>query len=208
MKQASACVLYLCILGSAWAQPGDAQASADIAGARRQIEESRSHETARFDAMDAQCQTRFAVNDCLRTSQTQRRAAMTDLRKREANLNEKERRQRGQDQVQRAEQKAQERREQDQEVTDAHAARLAQQAQKQSTQDEKRAANRNIALNPPPPKTPPAKPQAGPLPAQQAANRSEYERRQAEARQHKLELDKRNAEKTGKPASTLPLPAN
>lgn len=195
-----------CLCGVAAAQPVDAQTSNDIANARRQIEDIRSRETSRFDAVDAECKTRFAVNDCLRASQTKRRAVMSDLRKQEASLNERERMQRGQEQTERAAQKAKERQQQDQDVAAAHAERLAEQAQKQRELEEKRAANKNTVASPSGKASAAAKPAAGPAPAQQAANRSDFERRQAEASKHKLELEKRNAEKTGKPASALPVP--
>lgn len=198
--------MWCCTGCIAVAQPVDLQTPSDIAGARRQIEEVRSRETSRFDAADADCKTRFAVNDCLRNSQTQRRAAMAELRKQESSLHALERQQRGQEQTQRVAQKAKERQQQDQEVADAHATRIAEQAQKQSDQQEKRAANKNIALNPSAKASETAKSPAGPAPAQQAANRSAYEQRQVEALQHKQELEKRNVEKTGKPASALPLP--
>lgn len=206
MKRLLLPVVLFCLGCGVMAQPVDVQTPADIAGARRQIEDVRSRETSRFDAADAECKTRFAVNDCLRTSQTKRRAVMADLRKQEASLNARERQQRGQEQTERAAQKAKERQQQDQDVADAHAARLAEQTQKQSEQQEKRAANKNIAANPSAKASAAAKSPAGPAPAQQAANRSDYERRQAEALQHKQELDKRNAQKTGKPATALPLP--
>lgn len=202
------CLLLMCaiVANGVLAQPADAQSDSDIALQRQQIAEIRSRETARFDAADAVCRTRFAVNDCLRGSQTQRRAVLSDLRKQEAVLNERERVQRGLEQNARAAQKAQEQSDREKEVAEAHTQRIAEQKQKQDEQTQKRIANKNIALQSPAKSPSDAKKPAGPEAAQQSANRSDFERRQAQAQQRKLELEKRNAEKTGKPATALPVP--
>lgn len=173
---------------------------------RQEIQAIRQRETARFDAADAQCQSRFAVNDCLRASQSSRRAVISDLRRQEAKLNEAERAQRGAEQLEISRKKALERAQQEKDVAAANAANLEAQAQKQSEQATKREANRNVPLNNSgsAPKIPNAP--SGPAPTQQVTNRADYERRQAEAQQHRTDMQKRQAEKAGKSPSSLPVP--
>jgi len=216
MRHAFFPILLLSWMGTAFSQTASmqaggsetatAQAAGELQAKRLEIESVRARETARLDAADAKCQTRFAVNDCLRVSQLERRTVMTDLRKQESRLNELERSRRGAEQVELSRKKALEHAQQKQEADAAHAANLEAQAQKQKEQAQKREANRSIptdraASSPPVPNAP-----TGPSSAEQASNRADFERRQAEAQEHRSELQKRQREKTGKPASTLPVP--
>jgi hypothetical protein len=178
----------------------------DFSAKRLAIEKLRQRETARFDAADAQCQIRFAVNDCLKSSQTSRRAVMSDLRRQEARLNEIERARRGAEQVEQAKQKELERAQRDKEVTAAHADNLAAKEQKQREQLQKSEANRNVPPNHSGGAQPLIKAPSGPSPAAQAANRAEYDRRQAEGQQHRMDSQKRQSDKAKKPASSLPVP--
>ena len=173
---------------------------------RQEIEATRQREAARFDTADAECQKRFAVNDCLRSSQTSRRAVMADLRRQEATLNELERAQRGADQIEASRKKALERAQQDKDMAAAQAANREAQAQKQSEQAKKQEANRNVPLNHSGSSSQVPKAPSGPAPIEQATNRADYQRRQAEAQQHRIDLQKRQAEKAGKPPSGLPVP--
>lgn len=209
MRQLPAALWCLACLLAVGAQAGNAAPTPDtlnpeqIAARRKEIEETRARESRRFDAMDAECRTRFAVNDCLRDSQAQRRSVMAPLRSQENRLNDMERAQRAADQIRSTEQKAAERRQRDQEVADAHAAQLAAQAQRRKELEDRRMEHASRPT-PQPPKA--AKSPSGPGPQQQAANRAALESRRAQAEQRKRELEKRRQEKTGKPASSLPVP--
>jgi hypothetical protein len=182
------------------------QLPGDFNAKRQEIEMVRKRETARFDAADAQCQTRFAVNDCLSASQTKRRAVMSDLRRQEAHLNEIERARRGAEQLEISKQKALERAQLEKDVASSHAANVEAQAQLQSEQAQKREANRNVPANHAGSGHPEPNAPTGPGPAEQATRRTDYERRQAEARQHRIDAEKRQKDQAAKPASSLPVP--
>ncbi len=206
MKRVLAFLLAMGMMVPGIAQTDAAQAADDVGARRQEIEVARQRETARFDAADAQCRSRFAVNDCLRVSQTQRRSVMADLRKQEVRLNEQERAQRGAEQVELTKKKLLERNQQDKDLEAAHAANLEARAQKEKDLADKREANRNVpASHPAVASSAPHSP-AGPVPAERAANRAEFERRQAQAQQRREDVQRRQSEKTGAPASSLPVP--
>jgi hypothetical protein len=209
MRKTIVALVFMGIVPMAWAQPdpnNPVQGSSSASLERQRIAATRAQETARFDALDAECRTRFAVNDCLKTTQSQRRALMSDLRRQDAILDDRERNQRGADQIKRTEQKAQERQQKEQEVANSRAENLAAQADKQRELDDKRAANKNIATGSSAGASAPVRATSGLTPEQRAANRASLESRQAQAEKHRQELARQQSEKTGNPPSTLPVP--
>jgi hypothetical protein len=216
MKRASLLLLAACFTALVGAQsvdiaprssPADPLLLPDDFNAKRQeIEATRKSEMTRFDTADAQCRTRFAVNDCLSASQTKRRAVMSDLRRQESRLNEMERARRGAEQMELSKKKAMERDQLEKDVAANHAASVEAQAQKQSEQAQKREAKRNVPANHVGTSQVVPNAPSGPATAQQAVSRADYERRQAEAQDHRIDAQKRQNEKAAKPASTLPVP--
>ena len=209
MKSSVVALLGICLLTQAWSQsvPNDPiQGLSSLSQERQRIATTRAQETERFDALDAECRKRFAVNDCLQKTQSQRRAVMADLRRQDASLDDSERLKRGADQVRRAEQKALEHQQKEQEVANAHAENLAAQADKKRELEDKRAANQKIAASSSAGASSPARSTSSLTAEQRAANRANLETRQAQAQQHRQDLARQQAEKTATPASSLPVP--
>lgn len=73
---------------------------------RRRIEVTRSGLQAGFQAEDALCHQKFAVNSCLAEVDGRRRQAMADLRRQDIALNERERKLKGAQQLRKIEEKA------------------------------------------------------------------------------------------------------
>lgn len=205
MRRAHLLGLCLAVSSSLWAQ--DAPLAAVDGAAFEQIEDSRARANAALDAQEAACYRRFAVSGCLKEVQTSRRAMLATFRLREAELHEREFAQRGVQQRARVQQKAQEQQQRQAELRDAgagtgaeasHAEKLQAQTDKQTEHAAK--ARQSVASSPVAAALP-----AGPTAAEQAANRENYARKQADAELKRQQIAKRLA---GKVAAPLPLPAH
>ena len=168
----------------------------------QRIEDARLREGANFDAQEAACYERFAVNDCLKKVQIKRIAVMAELKRQEARLHGRERNQQGVEALERIEQKALERQQKQDENQGQDAVDRAQ--EKLLEQQDKRAEHAAKAASGPDSVSVPVP--AGPTAAEQAEARASYERKQAEAQKKREDVFKRQAEKVGKPAMPLPVP--
>jgi colicin import membrane protein len=92
-------------LGAAMAQ-SPAQEKDSNALERSKIAAERARLEAGFQAEEAACKSRFAVNACLQEIRPRRNAAMADLRRQDLLINEAERKARGADQIQKTEDKS------------------------------------------------------------------------------------------------------
>ena len=92
-------------LGAAMAQ-SPAQEKYSNALERSKIAAERARLEAGFQAEEAACKSRFAVNACLQEIRPRRNAAMADLRRQDLLINEAERKARGADQSQKTEDKS------------------------------------------------------------------------------------------------------
>ncbi len=195
-------VALLVLAGIAVAQGDAVQGLDSIASERDRIANQRQQETRRFDAMDAECTTRFAVNDCIRSTQSQRRAMLLELRRQEAILDDAERMQRGQEALRRTEQKAREREERDAQAAGADGLkaqqeRLVEQADKQKRHAEIPQGAASQEKNP--------ATQADQ--ADRAAARNAYEAKLIEAKNRKLAAEQRASERAKSNApKALPVP--
>lgn len=195
--------LVACCLCVVWATGG----AAEMQG----IEHIRARETAVLDAQEAACYQRFAVSGCLQEVQSRRRAMLASLRRQEATLHEKELAERGAEQRLRSRQKAEERQAQQAQLLadQADAGSAEQQAHKLQVQKDKQAehAAQAARLGASSARAAGVVTQAGGLTlADEAANRSSFARKQAQAEQKRQELARRLADKGGKSAAPLPLP--
>jgi colicin import membrane protein len=191
------------LAGALWLAFGVAFAAEDNTAAYQRIDAERAGATAAFDAEDADCTQRFAVSGCLKNVQSRRRAKLAELRRQESALREADLASQAQEQRQSAAQKALEHQQWDAEQGTNNAAAHAD--EKLREQDQKRAAHAARASGPA--AQPASIPRtSGPTPAEQAANRASYARKQQEAEKKRQELARRMADKTGKPAAPLPLP--
>jgi hypothetical protein len=188
-------ILLGALLGSgaiASAQGDAVQGLDSIARERERIATQRQQESSRFDAMDAECRTRFAVNDCLGSAQSQRRAMVLEFRRQEAILDGAERMQRGQEALRRTEQKALEREDRDSHAASANGLQAQQELAHEQVDKQKRHAEIPLGA---------ASQQknavAQPSAADRAAARSAYEAKLTEAKNRKQAADQRAREKAG-----------
>jgi hypothetical protein len=206
MKRLALGLLCLCCILSAGAQTQTHSQVSETAPVNSEdyqhIEAVRVREGANFNAQDAACYERFAVNDCLKKVQTKRRALMADLKRQESALHSRERHQQGVDALGRIEQKSIDRQQRQEEIETGDGAGRAQ--DKVHEQQDKQAEQAAKAASGSAPVAAPAP--TGPSVAEQAEARASYERKLADAENKRQEMIKRQAEKGGKPAKSLPLP--
>ena len=205
MMRAIFALTLAALCGVALAQNDALQGLSSVSAERAAIESSRASESAKFDALEAECYQRFAVNSCLSEVQSQRRAMLGETKRREQVLNDAERMQRGAAQIRLNEEKAQEKLQKD--IEAARTDNAAAQIERQKAQDSKRLDHANAA------KTASSAPLTQPAPAapvDNAAARSEYERKQQDAIKRRADAEKRQSEKAAasasKPIKPLPIP--
>lgn len=205
MRRALLCCMGLAWVVAVWAQDAPPQGLEGVAAEFEGIQATRARETAALDAEEAACYQRFAVSGCVKEVQSRRRAMLANLRRQEATLHERESAQRGAAQRARSQQKAADKKLQDAQLLADHSGDDA--AQKLPVQHEKRAEYATRTPQPSASVTSTAASQAGaPTPAEQAANRNSFARKQADAQKKRQEIAKRLADKGGKSAAPLPLP--
>ena len=194
----------LCLCGpvALWAQTQPIPVGQVAAEEYQSIEAVRLREGALLDAQEAECYQRFAVNDCLKKVKSRRIALMADLKRQENQIHARERRLQGAEALERANQKALDRQQKQQESQAGDGALRTQ--EKLQAQQEKQAEHAARAASDLAPVSPGAP--AGPTPEEQAQSRTRYESKQANAEKKRLEMGKRLAEKSGKPAKPLPVP--
>jgi colicin import membrane protein len=99
------CCVFFLLLGLIG--PIDAQTTAEGSDAERQrIVAERNRLQADLIAEDAACYKKFFVNSCLGEVDERRRAALSQLRRREVAINDQERKIRGEEQIRKTEEKA------------------------------------------------------------------------------------------------------
>ena len=206
MKRLAALGLFaLCAGMPLWAQDHVAAAAGTPDAAEfERIQARRERESASFDAQEADCYQHFAVSACVNNVQTKRRAVLAELRREEALLHERESAQRGAEQLRLTAQKARDRLQQDvgssaQSAADTLADRLQTQQDKRQAHASKAAASAAAQG-----RTVPAA--SGPSAAEQASNRENYARKQAEAERKRQDIARRLADRKSKPAAPLPVP--
>ena len=202
MKRLIFGLLWLCSNLPLWAQTQSISPAPVSNDDYQRIESARTRERANFDAQEAACYQRFAVNDCLKKVQSKRIAVMAELKRQEGLLHDRERAQQGAEALERIEQKALERQQRsDEDQTEGGANRVQQKLQEQQ---DKRAEHAAKAASGPVPVSAPVP--TGPTVADQAEARASYARKQADAEKKRQELLKRQAEKASAPAKPLPVP--
>jgi hypothetical protein len=193
----------------------------DAAAERERIKAERGAAEARYKEAQKACRQKFAVTDCLDKARREHNTATDELKRQEHVLNDAERRKRAADAQKQIDeknspeqqQKEAERRARnlaEQQERDAKAAEKASKRAADEAQREKkgpRAKAPHGASGPQGGARDPRAPVAhGPTPTEAAKNRTDYDRRIAEAEQHKAEIAARNAKRTKPPAADLPPP--
>jgi hypothetical protein len=202
MKRLVFSLLWLCGAMPLWAQTQTMPLAPVSNEDYQRIESARTRERANFEAQEAACYQRFAVNDCLKKVQSKRIAVMAELKRQEGLLHDRERAQQGADALERIEQKALERQQRLDEDQTAEGANHEQ--TKLQEQKDKRAEHAAKATSSPVPVS--ATVPTGPTVTDQAEARASYARKQADAEKKRQELLKRQAEKASAPAKPLPVP--
>ena len=194
--------------GSGWVQGLDpAQERARLSTLRREAEATHAQEVK-------VCYQRFAVTDCKNAAQAKLQAVLTEVRRQENILKDNEHRQKGSQALQRlderndptrlqeaerkrldAVQAQQERQDSVQRRQSEHDDKQAQEAQQRQSRADK---ERNVQGR-----------QVDHSQKQSAevSKRDQYNQKQEEARQHRLALEKRNAERSKPAGETLPTPS-
>lgn len=171
--------------------------SADLEQQRQQIGIERQQRTAELDAQETACAARFAVNDCQNKVNAQRRAMLTDLKRREARLNDADRKLKGAEQVQRSQDKAVDRAQRE---ADLQTDRGNTPEERQQALDEKVANHQKQAQLPKPPNGAQKIPSGLDEPSK-TQNRLAFDEKQRAAEKRRLDKEKRLLEKgSGSPA--------
>jgi len=204
MRFASIVLLVVLCSSAAIAQNDALQGLSSVSQERARLEATRQRESANYDAQEAQCYQRFAVNSCLSKVQSQRRTMLADIRRQEQVLNDAERMQRGAAQIKLNEEKALEKAQKD--LDAARTDNAAAIAERKNAQEEKQLNHAGIAQGA---SSAPRTKNSGA--AVDSANaRAEYERKQQEATKRRLEAEKRQSDKAAstasKPLKPLPTP--
>ncbi|MFI5445616.1 hypothetical protein [Polaromonas sp. UC242_47] len=198
---------------SAMAQPGEDLASVAADRERERINAERMELEARFNAEEAACYKKFAVNRCLNAIKPLRREAMAQLRLQEVALNDQKRKQKAAEQIQKIEEKsspevlqqAAERR------TKALQDAQARTERSQTKADERLDLQKNEALNA---ASAADKAKGSQERAQARADkraaaaeeREKYNEKQQEVAEKKAANEKKRREQTKPPAPSLPTP--
>ena len=199
-------------LGAAMAQ-SPAQEKDNNALERSKIAAERARLEAGFQAEEAACKSRFAVNACLQEIRPRRNEAMAELRRQDLLINEADRKARGADQIQKTEDKnnlerQQQRAEQEkkaQQETDRRSDRNDQRGQSQA----KSAADANANVEAAQTRQKNSQSKAGEAKTrheQAAANVQDAKVRSEKAAQNQAERDKRLKDKSNSTRKPLPAP--
>lgn len=196
-------ILYLLMVaaalqGPAWSQEALAPDPDSVEKERARIESIRQQQGALFDEQERVCQSKFAVNDCLKGVRKRRIAMQSDLKRQEIILNNAQRQQRGAEQLQRSEEKAADSAQRQRENAEQPSSSSLEERQK--AQDEKNLNHRKQAT--PVGNSPSAGKTAGPPDAQA---RDAYTEKQKALNERRLERDKRLKENSTT-SSGLPTP--
>jgi colicin import membrane protein len=183
-------------------------------GARERIETERATVEATFAKQERECQARFAVTACVEEAQRTRRHALNDLRRRAASLDEAQRRQR----AERRRQAIADNLARDEAAQREHSQRAVAEPRTlpvtrvPPVPREARKPGRTVAPRASEARTPivPSAAEQAAQRAQETQKRSDYEARERAAQAHRLEVERRNAERARrhKAAAPLPIPAS
>ena len=176
---------------------------------RQRIAAERAEVEKAFAAREAECRERFVVTSCLDAARRDRRDAMERLRQQQVVLDEAQRKQRAAERIEDIRNKVSaddaKRREAQARVR-SREARLQEQAQRAEAAAS--AAAQAASAGPAASQPDRAARRATQSPKPPAQRASEYEKRQADAKEHRAAVERRNAEHAAKnrPSKPLPLP--
>lgn len=199
----SQCVGLL-MLGAGTATVALAADEPDAAAERQQIQQRRAEIDADYARRAEQCRKEFVVTPCLEKAKASQQDALRNLREREVQIDDAARRER----AQRQEERVQQKRDRQAQAADAAASAAALAASMPVSEAASAAAPDSAASQAAKesgvsrePKAPPAD-----RSAQEQKSRERFEARQREIQEHREAVEKRNAQRKGKPPKPLPVP--
>ena len=195
--------LLVAAIGSVQAQPSVSKNEMDIAAQQRRLDAQRSDLARQTQEEESACNSRFAVNDCLKAVRLRSLERNADIRRQQASLNDIQRQRDGQEKIRQLEEK---KLQHEQGLRDAAArsnespgletqGKNADQRQVQQGNERSQASNRIADRD-----------AVRPQPAVSAESQQMYQRKLQEAERRRQERDKRIAEKAGG-KRLAPLPA-
>jgi len=206
--------LLCCCLSfrAAMAQSPDQEKAAN-ALERSKVAAERARLEAGFQAEEAACKSRFAVNACLQEIRTRRNEAMADLRRQDILINEADRKARAADQIQKTEEKSnlerQQKRAEQEKKAQQETDRLAERSDQRGQSQAKSAADASANLEAAQTRQKNSQSKAGEAKTrdeQAAANVQNAKVRAEKAAQNQAERDKRLKDKTNSTRKPLPAP--
>ena len=199
-------------LGAAMAQ-SPAQEKDSNALERSKIAAERARLEAGFQAEEAACKSRFAVNACLQEIRPRRNAAMADLRRQDLLINEAERKARGADQIQKTEDKSslerQQQRAEQEKKAQQEAERRSERHDQRGQSQAKSAADASANVEAAETRQKNSQSKAGEAKTrheQAASNVLDAKVRSEKAAQNQAERDKRLKDKSNSNRQPLPAP--
>ncbi len=206
-------LLCCCLsLGAAIAQ-SPAQEKAANALERSKVAAERARLEAGFQAEEAACKSRFAVNACLQEIRTRRSEAMADLRRQDILINEADRKARSADQIKKTEDKSNLERKQHRAEKEKKAQqendRLAERSDQRGQIQAKSAADASANVEAAQTRQKNSQSKAGEAKTrdeQAAANVQNAKVRAEKAAQNQAERDKRLKDKSNSTRKPLPAP--
>lgn len=207
--------LLASMLGAAASGQVEANPAASAAADRERelISRERIALEARFDAEEAACYKKFAVNNCLGAIKPRRREAMVALRQREVALNDQKRREAAADQIRKTEEKS------SPEVLKQAAERRAQALEDMKAREDRQRQKEGERINLQKNEAPNAAGAANRIQGSQEMARAradkhsavadkvqKYNEKQREGLERKAARDKKRREQTKPAARPLPTP--
>ena len=206
--------LFCCSLslGAAMAQ-SPAQEKDNNALERSKIAAERARLEAGFQAEEAACKSRFAVNACLQEIRPRRNAAMADLRRQDILINEADRKVRAADQIQKTEDKSslerQQQRAEQEKKAQQEAERRSERHDQRGQSQAKSAADASANVEAAETRQKNSQSKAGEAKTrheQAASNVLDAKVRSEKAAQNQAERDKRLKDKSNSNRQPLPAP--
>lgn len=194
--------------------PAGALSPAEQKAELARIAREREQVQARFAERERDCRQRFVVTPCIEDARRERRAGLERLRRQEEVIDEAQRKQRAAERIDeiRAKVSAEEAKRRETGARERRKAKERGEAAEHSASAVSASAAAAETVPGPGPAPAPVPAPRGDKPtdtAERARKIAEYERRQEEARIHREDVERRNAQRAAegrKPAAPLPLP--
>jgi colicin import membrane protein len=210
MKRLLVALAIFCTAAFALAQEEEPQVKAE----RARITAERNQAETVYRSEEKACYGKFAVTDCVKAAKSKRRGVLADLHRQEVSLNDAQRKRQAAEHLRQLEERSSAKRQQ--ERADNEAKALADRKAREARAAEK-AANRSSNASSAPSNAAAREEKAQRKQAEASSSRTRrdeeaadnlrrFQQRQVDAKRHKADIEKRAAERTKPPASSLAVP--